>query len=82
MSYVPISAGLEGGVKLLKGIADKHGDMTYADILQLASAIAVKVCRSHPNQQTHGAFSLGPSFEYQQLLRCVVKSNASKWQIF
>lgn len=36
------NAGLEGGVKLLKGIADKHGDMTYADIFQLASAIAVK----------------------------------------
>jgi hypothetical protein len=37
------AAGLEGGVKLLKGIADKHDDISYADIFQLASAIAVKV---------------------------------------
>ena len=40
-AFVP--AGLDGGVKLLKGIADKYDDVTYADIFQLASAIAVKV---------------------------------------
>ena len=38
-----VLAGLDGGVKLLKGIADKYEDVTYADIFQLASAIAVKV---------------------------------------
>ena len=40
-AFVP--AGLDGGVKLLKGIAEKYEDVTYADIFQLASAIAVKV---------------------------------------
>jgi hypothetical protein len=30
-------------VKLLKGIAEKHDDISYADMFQLASAIAVKV---------------------------------------
>ena len=38
-----VPAGLDGGVKILKGIADKYEDVTYADIFQLASAIAVKV---------------------------------------
>ncbi len=39
-----MGVGLEGGVQLLKGIAEKYDDISYADIFQLASAIAVKVC--------------------------------------
>lgn len=46
IAFVP--TGLDGGVKLLKGIADKYEDVTYADIFQLASAIAVKVLPSDP----------------------------------
>ena len=36
-------AGLAGGVKLLQGIADKYDGVSYADLFQMASAIAVKV---------------------------------------
>ena len=36
-------AGLSGGVKLLQGIADKYDGVSYADLFQMASAIAVKV---------------------------------------
>lgn len=38
--------GLVGGVNLLKSIADKYDGVSYADLFQLASALAVKVSPS------------------------------------
>ena len=42
LSGLPV-AGLAGGVKLLQGLADKYDGVSYADLFQMASAIAVKV---------------------------------------
>ncbi len=44
LMFLFVCTGLEGGVNLLKCISEKYEDITYADIFQLASAIAVKVC--------------------------------------
>lgn len=37
-------AGLVNAVELLKSIADKYDGVSYADLFQMASGLAVKVC--------------------------------------
>ena len=37
-------AGLVAALELLKDIADKYDGVSYADLFQMASAVAIEVC--------------------------------------
>ena len=39
-----MSAGLVAALELLKDIADKYDGVSYADLFQMASAVAIEVC--------------------------------------
>ena len=49
LAAVSVPAGLVAALELLKEIADKHDGVSYADIFQMASAVAIEVNRIfHP----------------------------------